>query len=63
MSAVAESVASDIGLIAGARIYARMTMMRLRRGRIFWAAGALLLSPLLFVIPLAYLYLRLGAGL
>jgi ABC-type transport system involved in multi-copper enzyme maturation permease subunit len=51
MSAVVEA-ASDIGLVDGARIYARMTLMRLRRGRMLWAAGLLLLSPLLFVVPL-----------
>ena len=52
MNAVADT-AGDIGLVDGARIYARMTLMRLRRGRVLWAAGALFLSPLLYVIPLA----------
>lgn len=53
MSAVAERATADIGLVEGARIYARMTLLRLRRGRILWAAGLLLLSPLLYVVPLA----------
>lgn len=38
---------------AGARIYARMTWLRMRRGRVVWAAAALLLLPLLYVAGLA----------
>jgi ABC-type transport system involved in multi-copper enzyme maturation permease subunit len=51
----AASEAADVGLVDGARVYARMTLMRLRRGRALWAALALLLSPLAYVILLALL--------
>lgn len=43
-----------IGTIAGARVYARMTWLRMRRGRVAWAA-ALLALPVVYVAVLAAL--------
>jgi ABC-type transport system involved in multi-copper enzyme maturation permease subunit len=42
-----------IGLYAGARIYARISWLRLRRGRVVWAAAALWALPLVYVVGLA----------
>jgi len=42
-----------IGLGAAARIYARMSWLRLRRGRVVWAAALLLALPLAYVVALA----------
>jgi ABC-type transport system involved in multi-copper enzyme maturation permease subunit len=54
MSAATE--AGDIGLVAGARVYARMTLMRLRRRRVLlWGSLALFLLPLVYVTVLALL--------
>jgi ABC-type transport system involved in multi-copper enzyme maturation permease subunit len=41
-----------IGVAAGARIYARMTWLRMRRGRVAWAT-ALLALPIVYVVVLA----------
>jgi ABC-type transport system involved in multi-copper enzyme maturation permease subunit len=44
---------SDVGMAAGARVYARMTLLRLKRGRVAWACGALLVLPLVYTAGLA----------
>jgi ABC-type transport system involved in multi-copper enzyme maturation permease subunit len=42
-----------IGLTAGAKVYARMSWLRLRRGRLMWAAAALWALPLVYAVGLA----------
>ncbi|HEX9105527.1 MAG TPA: hypothetical protein VF997_25120, partial [Polyangia bacterium] len=42
-----------IGLGEAARIYARMTWLRMRRGRVVWLAAALFALPLVYVAGLA----------
>jgi ABC-2 type transport system permease protein len=44
---------SDVYFSAGMRVHMRMTMLRMRRGRIFWATLLLLTTPLFYVVPLA----------
>src|SRR5438445_10887007 len=38
---------------SGAKIYARMTWLRLRRGRVMWAGALLLALPIVYVAALA----------
>jgi ABC-type transport system involved in multi-copper enzyme maturation permease subunit len=42
-----------IGLTAGAKVYARMSWLKLRRGRLVWAAAALWALPLVYAVGLA----------
>ncbi|MDB4970293.1 MAG: ABC-type transport system involved in multi-copper enzyme maturation, permease component [Myxococcales bacterium] len=42
-----------ITLTSGAKIYARMTWLRMKRGRIVWAAALLLALPVVYVAALA----------
>ncbi len=45
--------AAEIGLVDGARVYARMAWLRMRRGRLVWLAAALFALPLVYVVGLA----------
>ncbi len=45
--------APAIGLRAAARIYARMSWLRMRRGRVIWLAAAMFALPLVYVAGLA----------
>jgi ABC-type transport system involved in multi-copper enzyme maturation permease subunit len=47
------SEAAAVTLVDGARIYARMAWLRMRRGRIVWLAAALFALPLVYVVGLA----------
>jgi len=54
MSAAATATAtSAIGMAEASRVYARMSWLRLKRGRMVWLAAAMFALPLVYVAGLA----------
>ena len=53
MTAEAAAGEAPIGLGAAARVYARISWLRLRRGRVVWLAAALFALPVVYVAGLA----------
>jgi ABC-2 type transport system permease protein len=51
MTAAVETI--PMPLVAAARIYTRLTLARMRRGRMLWVAAVLLLLPVVYVSALA----------
>ena len=49
----ATTTSSEIGFVAGARIYGRMAWLRMRRGRVVWLAAAMFALPIAYVAGLA----------